>query len=160
MNMGSEKKLHLATGAKWNSLSSFIWLVFIICCSALPWQTGGWLKMISVVHLHLASPLPPPESCLRCKAYGEVSTCFLGVGSWWRLPSSTRHTEHDYNTVCHWLDAAIVVHTPVTLTLREKREAALPRSRVESQAPTRPSPAPRHSTSICPRGASVSQKPS
>lgn len=87
-------------------------------------------------------PLPPPQSCLRFIAYWEVSTRFLRAPSWWCLPSSSNHTEHHYNTVCHWLDAAIVVHTPVTLTLREKSEAALPRSRTESQAPTRPSPPP------------------
>lgn len=56
MNMGSEEKLYLATGVEWNSPLSFIWLVFIICCSALPWQTVERLEMISVVHCILLPP--------------------------------------------------------------------------------------------------------
>lgn len=102
--------------------------------------------------LHLA----PPKSSIWLTAYPEGCTCFLRVRSWWCLPLSTSHTEHDYNTVCHWLDMAIVVHTPVTLTLREKRWAALA-SPGPPHRPSRPSaltPPP-----VCPRGASVSQKP-
>lgn len=81
-----------------------------------------------------------PPSCIKFTPYREGSACLRRVHSRWCLLLSTSHTEHHYNTVCHWLDVAIVVHTPVTLTLREKREAAHARSRAESQAPTRPSP--------------------
>lgn len=77
--------------------------VFIICCLALPWQTGEPLEMISVMHLNLAPHPPPTPSCIRFNAYQEGSTCFLRGCSRWCLPLSTSHTEHHYNTVCHWI---------------------------------------------------------
>lgn len=103
--------------------------------------------------------LPPcPVKKLNAELQPEGCTCFLRVYSQWCLPlkGSLVPTIADYNTVCHWLDTGIVVLTPVTLTLREKRWASADRELC-------PGPlslySPPHPPTPCPQGASVSQRP-
>lgn len=156
LTMGSEEKLHLATRAEWNSLSSFIWLVFMICCSRLPWQTGKRLAMINVVHVHLATPSHAWD--LR---YIQRSPPGSRDHSGWCLPSTTSHTQHHYNTECHWLDGAhCCSHTCDADTAGKDGWGGGNPCKVPGLSPRPPPDLRPHSTSICPRGASVSQKPS
>lgn len=89
----------------------------------------GDIKYCVVLYVLLSFPSSPSYRKLNAELQPEGCTCFLRVYSQWCLPlnGSLVPTIADYNTVCHWLDTGIVVLTPVTLTLREKKWASADR---------------------------------
>lgn len=99
------------------------------CYYGKTWSNCGDVKCCVVLYILLSFPSSPSCRKLNAELQPEGFTCFLRVYSQWCLPlnGSLVPTIADYNTVCDWLDTGIVVLTPVTLTLREKKWASADR---------------------------------